>query len=122
MTVTLNVNPQLEQELQAQAHARGVPLNTVIEEMISKQPPVAVSPTKAQDAILKLPALRLGDVGLFGGARCTTMSVEAGIVDANILIYAINSDAPQHAASRALLEAALEGPVKLYVTSQIFAS
>ena len=41
------------------------------------------------------------------------MSVESGILDANILAYAANADAPQHAASRALLESAL------YVTSQI---
>src|ERR1017187_97290 len=34
------------------------------------------------------------------------MLVEPGILDANILAYAVNADAPQHAASRALLEAA----------------
>lgn len=48
-----------------------------------------------------------------------TMSVEPGVVDANILVYAVNSAAPQHAASRALLEAALDPAVSLYVTSQI---
>ena len=47
------------------------------------------------------------------------MPVEPGIVDANILVYAVNSGAPQHAASRALLEAALNPAVSLYVTSQI---
>jgi len=47
------------------------------------------------------------------------MSVEPGVVDANILVYAVNSAAPQHAASRALLEAALDPEVSLYVTSQI---
>lgn len=29
------------------------------------------------------------------------MSVEAGVLDANVLAYAVNADAPQHAASRA---------------------
>jgi toxin-antitoxin system PIN domain toxin len=48
-----------------------------------------------------------------------TMSVEPGVVDANILVYAVNAAAPQHAASRALLEAALDPAVSLYVTSQI---
>jgi predicted nucleic acid-binding protein len=48
-----------------------------------------------------------------------TMPVEPGVVDANILVYAVNSVAPQHAASRALLEAALDPAVSLYVTSQI---
>jgi hypothetical protein len=33
------------------------------------------------------------------------MSVEPGTLDANVLDYAINADAPQHAASRALVEA-----------------
>ena len=47
------------------------------------------------------------------------MPVEPGVVDANILVYAVNSVAPQHAASRALLEAALDPAVSLYVTSQI---
>jgi predicted nucleic acid-binding protein len=46
------------------------------------------------------------------------MTVESGVVDANVLAYALNADALHHAASRALLEAALD-PVSLYVTSQI---
>ena len=49
----------------------------------------------------------------------TTMLVEPGILDANILAYAVNADAPQHAASRALLEAARDPSIALYVTSQI---
>src|SRR5947209_2601891 len=47
------------------------------------------------------------------------MSAEPGILDANVLAYAINADAPQHAASRALLEAARDPAITLYVTSQI---
>lgn len=47
------------------------------------------------------------------------MSVEPGILDANVLAYALNADAPQHAASRALLEAASDPSITLYVTSQI---
>jgi predicted nucleic acid-binding protein len=47
------------------------------------------------------------------------MAVEPGVVDANILAYAINADTPQHAVSRALLDAARDPAVKLYVTSQI---
>jgi predicted nucleic acid-binding protein len=34
------------------------------------------------------------------------MFVEPGILDVNILAYAFNADAPQHSASRSLLEAA----------------
>jgi predicted nucleic acid-binding protein len=47
------------------------------------------------------------------------MSVEPGVVDANVLAYAINADAIHHAASRALLEAARDPSITLYVTSQI---
>jgi len=47
------------------------------------------------------------------------MPLEPGVIDANILIYAVNTDAPQHAVSRRLLEAALEPTVTLYVTPQI---
>lgn len=47
------------------------------------------------------------------------MSVEPGIIDANVLVYATDADAPQHPASRALLEAARSGSATLYVTSQI---
>ncbi len=47
------------------------------------------------------------------------MSLEPGVVDANILVYATAAEAPQHAASRALLDAARDDPWAFYVTSQI---
>ena len=47
------------------------------------------------------------------------MSVEPGVLDANVLAYAVNADTPQHAASRVLLDAANDPSVPLYVTSQI---
>lgn len=52
-------------------------------------------------------------------ATFTLMSVEPGIVDTNVLVYALDADAPQHASARALLEAARSGETTLYVTSQI---
>lgn len=45
------------------------------------------------------------------------MSVEPGVVDANVLVYAVNVDAPQHLVSRALLENASDPFNTLYVTS-----
>ncbi len=48
-------------------------------------------------------------------------SVEPGIVDANILVYALDVEAPQHAASLALLHAARNPATILFVTSQILA-
>jgi len=47
------------------------------------------------------------------------MPVEPGIIDTNVLVYALDADAPQHAASRALLETAHGGSTTLYVTLQI---
>lgn len=47
------------------------------------------------------------------------MPFEPGLVDANVLVYAIDADAPQHAASRILLEAARDRFTTLYVSSQI---
>ncbi len=38
------------------------------------------------------------------------MSLEPGIIDANILVYAMAADAPQYAASRALLDVARDDP------------
>ncbi|MGD1071750.1 MAG: type II toxin-antitoxin system VapC family toxin [Bryobacteraceae bacterium] len=47
------------------------------------------------------------------------MSVDPGVLDANVLAYAVDADAPQHTASRTLLNAAGDPSVALYVTSQI---
>ena len=41
------------------------------------------------------------------------------VLDANVLAYAVDADAAHHAASRALLDAAKDPSVTLYVTSQI---
>jgi predicted nucleic acid-binding protein len=47
------------------------------------------------------------------------MSIEPGLVDANVLVYVLDADATQYAVSRALLQAAREASTTLYVTSQI---
>ena len=47
------------------------------------------------------------------------MPVEPGLADTNVLIYALDADAPHHMAARALLEAARDGEAALYVTPQI---
>jgi hypothetical protein len=47
------------------------------------------------------------------------MSVEPGLVDANVLVYAVDTAAPQHSSSRALLDAARDPKTTLFVTSQI---
>jgi len=47
------------------------------------------------------------------------MSADPGVLDANVLAYAVDADAPQHTASRTLLDADRDASVTLYVTSQI---
>jgi uncharacterized protein len=47
------------------------------------------------------------------------ISIEPGIIDANVLVYAMDADSPQHSASRALLDSARVSSTTLYVTSQI---
>jgi predicted nucleic acid-binding protein len=47
------------------------------------------------------------------------MSVEPGVLDANILAYASNADDPKYPACRALVDAASDPAVTLYVTPQI---
>lgn len=48
-------------------------------------------------------------------------SAKPGVLDANVLVYAFDLDAPQHAASLALLHAARDPETILFVTSQILA-
>ena len=47
------------------------------------------------------------------------MKIEPGLLDANILVYAMDAGAPQHIASQRLLEAAGNPATVLYVTSQV---
>jgi predicted nucleic acid-binding protein len=47
------------------------------------------------------------------------MAIEPGLIDANVLVYAMDGDAPQHKASRALLDAARDQSTTLFVTSQV---
>ena len=46
-------------------------------------------------------------------------SVKPGLVDANVLVHAFDTEAPQHLASRNLLETAWTGATTLPVTSQM---
>ena len=47
------------------------------------------------------------------------MSVEPGIADTNVLVYALDANSPQHVTARALLEAARDRFATLYVASQM---
>jgi hypothetical protein len=62
MTVTLELEPELEQGLQAQANARGVTVEYFIHDLVSQQVRVGVPPAAAKRTF-KLPARDLGDMG-----------------------------------------------------------
>lgn len=47
------------------------------------------------------------------------MLIEPGVVDANVLVYALDATASQHLSSRTLLDAARDRSTTLYVTLQI---
>ena len=47
------------------------------------------------------------------------ISIEPGLLDANILVYAMDTGAAQHRASLGLLEAASDSATVLYVSSQV---
>jgi predicted nucleic acid-binding protein len=47
------------------------------------------------------------------------ISVEPGFIDANVLVYALDAQAPRHLVSRNLLDTGRAGQATLYVTSQV---
>jgi|1185.fasta_scaffold1328249_2 hypothetical protein len=63
MTVTLELNPEIEQGLLAQARARGVSVSDYLQDIVSRQVRDAAPPTTPSGKTLKLPALPLGAVG-----------------------------------------------------------
>ena len=63
MTVTLELERELEQGLQAQAHARGVIVEYFICDLVSQQVRRVAVPPAATKRTLNLPAWNLGDMG-----------------------------------------------------------
>ena len=95
-----------------------MPVEVLLERLIDER--VAAAPTRWTQVLEELPVWhprRRSE--LCTGGTSITMSIEPGLVDANILVYALDADSPQHAASRALLEAARDAATTLYVTSQV---
>jgi len=62
MTVTLELEAELEQGLQAQAQTHGVTIESFIRDLVSRQVRAAVLPATTKRN-LKLPARNLGDMG-----------------------------------------------------------
>jgi hypothetical protein len=63
----------------------------------------ATTPASETASQPELPVVHTGLMGSLHRRTFTTMSVEPGLLDANIWPNAFNADAPQHIASRALL-------------------
>jgi hypothetical protein len=62
MTVTLELEPELEQGLLTQAHERGVSVNAYLQEIVSKQVRAAAAPPAPKGEIPELPIRHLGAV------------------------------------------------------------
>jgi hypothetical protein len=62
MTVTIDLKPEIEQGLLAQARERGVSLDAYVQEIVSQQVHSAALGA-ADGRSLKLPVLHLGDMG-----------------------------------------------------------
>ena len=63
MTVTLNLNSEIEQKLLAQAQRRAASLDSFLAEIVSQQARVPTPSTVTSATTLKRPALHLGAVG-----------------------------------------------------------
>jgi hypothetical protein len=63
MTVTLDLNPEIEQGLLAQARERGVSLDAYLQEIVSQQVRVSNAPPIAKSKVPELPIRHLGEVG-----------------------------------------------------------
>jgi hypothetical protein len=63
MIVTLDLTPEIEQVLLAQARERGVSLDAYLQEIVSRQAREAISSAPSRGNALKLPALHLGAMG-----------------------------------------------------------
>ena len=63
MTVTIDLNPEIEQGLLIQARERGVSLDAFLQEIVSQQVRASVVPPVEKGKIPELPIRHLGAVG-----------------------------------------------------------
>ena len=116
--MSIDISHETEARITDEARRQGVSVDALLERLMSERGAAAHVVT-GNGATPKVPILHPGVIARFTGATSMTMSVEPGVLDANVLAYAVDADAPQHAASRALLDAAGDPSTTLYVTSQI---
>lgn len=111
--MSIEISRETEARLTDEARRLGIFVDALLARLVAGH----VSPVPARPR----PDCRRGISarGRFTGAISMTTSVEPGIVDTNVLIYALDTVAPQHTAALALLDAAREDAATLFVTSQI---
>jgi hypothetical protein len=95
--MSIEISQETEARLAAEARRLGISVDALLARFISEH---AALTKPAQPAA----ACRSGisaEQALSTGETSTPMSVEPGIIDTNVLVYALDADAPQHAAARA---------------------
>ncbi len=115
--MNIEISRETEARLGEEARRIGVSVEVLLERLMDERRVTTCAVGAARSLSCRSGILETWDRSI--GGTSTTMSVEPGIVDANVLVYSAHADAPQHAASRALIETARDSQATLYVTSQI---
>ena len=63
MTITLDLKPEVEESLAANAKARGLSLEAYLQEIVSEQVHLAEAPAIQRDKIPQIPIRHLGEIG-----------------------------------------------------------
>jgi hypothetical protein len=63
MTITLDLKPEVEESLAANAKARGLSLEAYLQEIVGEQVHLAETPTIQRDKIPQIPIRHFGEIG-----------------------------------------------------------
>lgn len=89
---SLAISPQTEALLTAEARRQGISVDALQRKLVEER--------ISAEMVWPLVLLAASTAATF-----TTMSLEPGIIDSNVLAYAMDASAPQHVASRAVRSA-----------------
>lgn len=91
--MSIDISHETEARLTDEARRRGISVEALLERLMTERGVTAHLARHAPE----LPVCHLEVVGLSTGRTSSTMSIDAGIIDTNVLVHAMDADAPQHA-------------------------